>query len=363
MTDTWIELGLRVAETRELLRATQAELAAHLGIDRSAVCRMERGERKIDSLELGRIAGFLRQPLHWFLEPHPPAIVSRRHAREGVRHPADLALEVLASDVEQLQAQGLLRLWSPDLPGFALADVRAPERAAQQVRSRLGLGDDPIEDPQDLAEQLGMLVFVMPLEPPVDGSYVALRSGGVALVQGDSPPARRRFTVAHELGHHLVQDEYDPGWLAGSEESERLVNAFAIHLLVPRGGAAAIWEQHGDDPWDAAVRIGGRYGASWSALCSQLHNLDLVDDTLRADLEAHKPGLADFIEREIRLPGRPESPSLPRKFSAAVVSGCRRGILTRERGVELLRGTVATQDLPMPRLPPLDALAGELGPF
>lgn len=44
----------------------------------------------------------------------------------------------------------------------------------------------------------------------------------------DSSPARRRFTLAHELGHILLTHGDD------SDQSERSANCFASELLIPR---------------------------------------------------------------------------------------------------------------------------------
>lgn len=44
-----------------------------------------------------------------------------------------------------------------------------------------------------------------------DGAYVAVDKWGVALINGSVDPGRRRFNLAHELGHHLFADAYAPG--------------------------------------------------------------------------------------------------------------------------------------------------------
>ena len=56
MANTWEELGRQVASARKDRGLSQAELAAELGVDRTAITKMESGERKIDTFELARLA-------------------------------------------------------------------------------------------------------------------------------------------------------------------------------------------------------------------------------------------------------------------------------------------------------------------
>lgn len=362
MVNNWIDFGRRLADARTAAGYTQGELAARLSVDRTAVSKIENGDRKVDSLELARLAEVLAQPIHWFVLGESGALVSRRKARDGIRRRADLVLESLAADVEQLIDMDLLALTALEPLGFTVESVETAERAAREVRRRLEVPTEPLEDLQTVAERLGLHAFVLPLEPGVDGSYVALERAGVALIQGTHPTAKRRFTMAHELGHHIFEDEYSDEWVTGSlDERERLISAFAIHLLVPRSGVVSLWGQFNgaDDPRGAAIEIAGRYGVSWTALCAQLANLGVVTQDQRASLAESRPSMSEFVERKIKLLSLPESPSVPPAFAAAAVRGCRRQLLGVRRAAEMLRGTLAESELPASEPSPLASLGGE----
>ncbi len=77
----------------------------------------------------------------------------------------------------------------------------------------------------------------------------ALKSEGQIVVRAASPPQRRRFTIAHELGHFLnerhrptghhgfactAQDMRSPAREGVHRRQEREANAFAIEALMPR---------------------------------------------------------------------------------------------------------------------------------
>lgn len=64
----WHKLGLKLREVREYLNLSQQYVSDRTGIPRSAVSDIERGERKVDSLELKKLAGLYRKPVGYFLD-------------------------------------------------------------------------------------------------------------------------------------------------------------------------------------------------------------------------------------------------------------------------------------------------------
>lgn len=360
------ELGSRIADARSAAGFTQGDLASKLDVDRTAITKIETGDRKVDSFELARIAEILRRPISWFLMSPAPSVISRRRDRGGVEKAADIELELLASDVEQLVEMKLLAPAAFDDLGVHVVAFEAAEEAARLVRAHLGLPVEPIIDLVGEVERLGLYAFVLPLEANVEGSYVALERCGVALVQGEDPTGKRRFTLAHELGHHVLQDEYSTEWVTGSKDDrERLISALAIHFLLPRSGLVARWrELDGDaDPWNASVHIAAVYGVSWSALCPHLVHLDLISEEQRQDLALRPPAGVDFYERGLFIQDVPTSRALPPGFITAVAKGYRRRLLGRQRALELLRGIVDHDDLPPQHDVPLDAMIGEFDPL
>lgn len=63
----WAELGNRMREVREYLNLSQQDVASATGIPRSAMSDIERGQRKVDSLELRKIAKLYRCPVSYLL--------------------------------------------------------------------------------------------------------------------------------------------------------------------------------------------------------------------------------------------------------------------------------------------------------
>jgi hypothetical protein len=193
---------------------------------------------------------------------------------------------------------------------------------------------------------------------------MAIDGAGVAAINGTAESGRRRFTLAHELGHHLLADEYSADWDVGSGASERekLINAFAVHFLMPRADVRRRWEALAGaaDARNAAIHVGVEFGLSWSATCSQLRNLQLIGPDLREQLVGEPPTWVDYVERELVVREELSPPQVPPGFAAAVAKAFRKNQLAATRAIELMRGTLRPDDLPPQGKIPLDALRGEV---
>ena len=61
-------LSERLREAREYLGFSQEEVAGYLDVPRSALSLMERGRRKVDALELKKLAGLYKRPVGYFTD-------------------------------------------------------------------------------------------------------------------------------------------------------------------------------------------------------------------------------------------------------------------------------------------------------
>lgn len=112
------------------------------------------------------------------------------------------------------------------------------ERIARKVFVELGNGIIPVDLPSILEK------LEIELRPVADLRFAGVASieDGKHVIQYRSSDSlvRQRFTIAHELGHHLLghvtasnPSLRDDNYLAGSDPEEREANAFAAELLVP----------------------------------------------------------------------------------------------------------------------------------
>jgi hypothetical protein len=217
-------------------------------------------------------------------------------------------------------------------------------------------------DLQSVAEGLGLLGFSLALGPDAgDAAYAEVGNLGVAVINGTADPGRRRFSLAHELGHHLTGDAYEPSPRLGASDGERMFNAFAAYLLMPRASVLGIWDEFSARSTRlAAIAIAVRFSVSWTAACNQLRNLDLIDYREREILVGNDLRQGELFEFGERFSVELDPPSVPPAYARAVVSAYRRRQLTASRAVELLHDSVGETDLPEPDATSLDELRSEL---
>jgi transcriptional regulator with XRE-family HTH domain len=92
-------LGDRLKEAREYMGLTQDDVAKSLGIPRSALSNVEAGTRKVDAIELARLAKLYQRPVAWFTGEDPAA--SSEVAKE-VAHVARAAATLSQQDRQEL---------------------------------------------------------------------------------------------------------------------------------------------------------------------------------------------------------------------------------------------------------------------
>ena len=361
---SWKELGSRVAEARKIAQLSQADLATAVRLDRTAITKVESGERKLDSLELTRIANVLKLPIEWFLTPPLPAVVSRRASREPTdESKADALLERLAQDVKLVIDLGLLD--PPALPKpMSIDSLERAEASACDLRRQLELPPGPIWELLAVAERVGLYGFCLDLgNDSLDGSYLRLDTGGVAVVNGATPSGRRRFTFTHELGHHVFADEFSDEWIVGSggDDRERLINAFVIHFLMPRGPVSSRWQEldGNREPRQAAVGLGAEYGVSWTAVLGHLRHLSLIDGRTHEQLSKERPTKADYLGSGFTLREEMTPPALAPRYAQAVIRAFKRHKIGRNRTLDLLHGTVSAEDLPPEDRIPVESMRAQ----
>lgn len=110
----------------------------------------------------------------------------------------------------------------------------------------------------------------------VGGAYD--KSKKIIYLAVDDSPKRQSFTVAHELGHHLLGHKKDEifyrhqatDFNGQNKKDEKEANYFAASLLMPRELVVKFWERSKDIELLAAY-----FGVSTSAAFWRIKNLGL----------------------------------------------------------------------------------------
>lgn len=147
-------------------------------------------------------------------------------------------------------------------------------------------------DVESVAEYLGLSIVDEDLESSVSAMLVVKDGrGGVIGVNTNHHPNRKRFSLAHEIGHYLLHRKEatvfvdaapvffrDDTSSAGTERQEIEANAFAAELLIPADSLRESVEQQALDPYDDAAvqRLARAFGVSAQALTIKLVRLGLI---------------------------------------------------------------------------------------
>jgi hypothetical protein len=122
----------------------------------------------------------------------------------------------------------------------------SPRDTAEALLDAAGIGQPPI-DIKQLVLGCGVQILPWTASEDIDGLIVELETGTVIWVNPEQLATRQRFTLAHELGHHLLRHidrfhvefggELSPN-VTGEHprydwRAERAANDFAANLLMP----------------------------------------------------------------------------------------------------------------------------------
>ena len=148
-------------------------------------------------------------------------------------------------------------------------------RKATEVMSELGVSPPPPVDVDRIARDWGLAVEYVPRPRGLHGRVVVERA--VIEVAANDHPHRKRFTVAHELGHYVldhnpVLTEAEPRDFGNPKSvNEKEANHFAAALLMPEEWVRQDWQNLQD-----AERMANLYRTSPEAMWYRLMELKLL---------------------------------------------------------------------------------------
>ncbi|MDQ1292603.1 MAG: hypothetical protein QG608_483 [Actinomycetota bacterium] len=254
------ETGALIRRLREATGMTQAQLGERLGLRKDQVSKVEHGVRRLDVAETAAAAealGTTSRRLMGRPESGTLALAARLTNRttEGTTEgqlgiitgrarqllELDHLLDELGSRIPAQVSRPASEVltWARALPSSASSSRanRDGQELALRTRAALGLGSAPMGSLSDLAERhFGVDVECGPFGPGLSGMCV--HGGSIALILANTEltAGHLRFTIAHELAHHLLGDPREviiEDGLGGDAVLERRANAFAAHLLMP----------------------------------------------------------------------------------------------------------------------------------
>ncbi|MFE0824751.1 helix-turn-helix domain-containing protein [Streptomyces sp. NPDC058847] len=289
-------LQSRVRSLMDGAGMNQTQLAQAIGITNPKLSLSLGGGRHFSTYELAAIAEHFGTTVDYLLTGKrlPAAALAARDDSDespawevAVKRAETLdETEAALNDLGIAQIISPLASWErPAFSGLAIADGPALAEAARAL-----LVDDFRADmPSAIEAAFGIHVTAQPYGPGFDGLSWRSEDCRIIVINTDAAWSRQRFTLAHELEHHLAGDVDTEGLLVDKDVmsthhriAEMRANSFAAALLMP--------EQEIRDRVNGKVTpalfasLVGDFLVSSDALAWRLKNLGLVDGPERSRL-------------------------------------------------------------------------------
>ncbi|HMR49170.1 MAG TPA: XRE family transcriptional regulator [Arachnia sp.] len=350
----WSEVSSRIAEARMQRGLTQTQLSQAVGIERSALTKIEAGQRKVSALELAAIAAELGRRLEWFVLPRPASVVQHRGATtpEWMSSDIDVALEQALADTGLLVELGHLSPPGRPTPLARPESMREAEALGCTARTLCGLDtDSPVVDLVGAAFTAGLVAFAEPIEGGADAATAGNGTWGVALINSTNQVGRRRLALTHELGHHLLDDGFVEDYridAPGQSQHEARIDRMARAFLLPEAPIRQRWTEsasHGIR--HVSVLLASIFRVDMSTLARRLHtDLGLIAADAADQIRRIHTNQADIVENDLYVPHDLEDVSLHPEYAKAALRAYRADDLSKSRTMSLLRNTFGPDDLP-----------------
>ena len=258
------KIGDKLRIARESMGMTQEMAATSIGLSRTAITKIESGERQLSSLELTKLAKLYHRSINFFFNDknNDDLLVELHRATSGLDKNPDVKQQVnLCVDLcrEGVILENILgsneRAYLPSYGDIASRSakeaIKQGEHIAKEERRRLGLGFSPIGDIAELISQQNIWTSSANLPDNMSGLFIHHESIGLAIfVNNTHARARKRFSFAHEYAHALLDRNRDQSITVSSEDNtseiiEKRANAFAAEFLMPEEGIRELLKSMG----------------------------------------------------------------------------------------------------------------------
>lgn len=326
----------KLRKARKARAMTQTELAETVGLTRQAISAFEQGSKSPEGATLVEIASVLDQPIAHFTTELPPAfgpLSARSYRAFGAatkrrNDQCDILTEWFSVTVSYLER-------FVNFPDVNIPEVPQPEcdgayseeeieRSAEIVRSAWGLGLGPIGNLTKLLESRGVFIGHLPITTGKVNAFSYWCGARPLIITGteDTTAVRRRFDLAHELGHLVLhqgigQEELEVKDTLDRVESE--ANRFAGAFLLPRNSYP---NEVLSTRLSSFIPLKDRWKVAISAQVYRCNDLELFSEkqvlNLRKQLSFNKWRTKEPLDDELSV----ETPTLLRKASLlAIESG------------------------------------------
>ena len=326
------------------LRGLSDALSSH--VTAQALGKYERGEMMPSSGVLTRLTKVLGVSLEYLMSEQVEELEDvkfRKLSRTSAGERARVSAEVIDRLQRYLTVEEILGLdsgvWRP--PRFGnrfLGQENDGEILAEDMRDKWQLGIDPIPNMTSLLEDRGVKVLVIELPGRVSGLTCLVRRQRqkekvpVIIVNQKVTLERRRFTLAHELAHQLI-DESSPVHL--EKASDVFAGAFLVpqyHLVREIGKARTAFG------YQELIQLKRMYRVSAATLLVRFRQVGVINEsTLAYAFQTFAHGWRSSEPEPLEERDEEGRHELPRRFERLCYWALAEGLISPVKASELLQ--------------------------
>ena len=311
-----------------------------------AIGKYERGEMMPSSGVLIQLAKALGVSLHYLLNEQVQELDEvefRKLAGTSARERARVSAEVIDQLQRYLTVEEILGLDSgawrmPQFENRFLGLEDEGEIIAEDIRREWRLGSDPIPNMTALLEDHGIKVLIIDLPERVSGLTCLVhrqrhkKKVPVIVVNRKLTLERRRFTLAHELAHRLI-DASSP------VNHEKASNIFAGAFLIPRDHlireTGRIRHAIG---YQELIHLKRMYRVSAATLLVRFKQIGVIDQsTLAYAFQTFARGWRSSEPEPLEASGKEGLYEAPRRFERLCYRALAEDLISPGKAGELLR--------------------------
>lgn len=334
-------LGERLKRARKASGFSLRQAADLVGVSQTMIKKYEDGSFPSSDVLL-RLAKAYNVRMEYFFRSHNTELEGvqfRKRNKLGKKKLAAIEHMILDQverrlEIEDLCPNRLIQTFSiPKGVPDKIETLEQIEEVAQQLRKAWKLGLAPVTNLVDLLEEHVIRVFMVDIDDKsFDGLAGTVDDVPIVVVGASWPGDRQRFTLAHELGHLLIEGRLNKGF-----DEERAVNRFAGAFLWPK---EVVFQELGRSRKSLELRecllIKEEYGLSMCAQCYRLKDLGIISESYFKQL------MKRFNKRgwKKQEPGKPYPSERVHVFEHLVLYAFSEDVIGESKAAELLNMTI-----------------------
>ncbi len=231
-------IGERLKRARDAANLSLRALAELVDVSQTTISKYEKEMSTPDSTMLLKLSRALGVKTEFFFRTDKFVLENKEYRKRTI---SNIELRSIESKIlnlveKRFEVESLFpnppmeRFEVPYIESEKITKLKDISSIADKLREVWKLGTDPITDLSDVLESKGIKVFMIDEDADnnFDGLAAIVNDFHIIVISKNWPGDRQRFTLAHELGHLILE-----GKLGAKIDEEKASDRFAVAFLLP----------------------------------------------------------------------------------------------------------------------------------